>query len=120
MEYRGQFPNVTNGAIHGPGYSGGQSLYGSFNRSGSGFNEGFHVFAVEWTPNAITWYVDNQAYMPKSSSDLPSGAPWVFDHPFFIILNVAVGGNYVGPPDGTTEFPQTMLVDWVRVHRARP
>lgn len=119
MEYRGQAPNVSNGAIHGPGYSGGQSLYGSYTKSGAGFNEGYHVFAVEWTTNSITWYVDDTPYMTKTTNNLPGSADWVFDHPFFILLNVAVGGSYVGDPSPSTQFPQTMLVDWVRVYEER-
>jgi beta-glucanase (GH16 family) len=116
MEYRGQAPNVVNGAMHGPGYSGGAALHGSYSISGPGFNEAFHVFAVEWDRTSITWSVDGRNYMTKSATDLPPGSVWVFNHPFFILLNVAVGGTYVGSPDETTNFPQTMLVDWVRVY----
>ena len=116
MEYRGQAPNVVNGAMHGPGYSGGAALHGSYVKPGPGFDEGFHVFAVEWNRTSITWYVDDQPYMTKEATDLPAGSTWVFNHPFFILLNVAIGGHYVGPPNSTTEFPQTMLVDWVRVY----
>ena len=119
MEYRGQAPNLANGALHGPGYSGGRALSGSYLKSGAGFHQGFHVFAIEWSETAITWYVDDVSYMTKRTSNLPSGADWVFDHPFFILLNVAVGGNYVGSPDASTVFPQTMLVDYVRVYAAR-
>jgi beta-glucanase (GH16 family) len=60
--------------------------------------------------------VDGQVYQRRTADDLPSGARWVFDHPFFILLNVAVGGHFVGAPDSTTQFPQTMSVDWVRVY----
>jgi len=116
MEYRGQQPNVTNGALHGPGYSGGSALSGSYTREGAGFDEDFHIFAVDWTLNRITWSVDGVTFMTRDVTDLPDGAEWVYDHPFFIILNVAVGGNYVGSPDQTTPFPQTMLVDYVRVY----
>ncbi|MEZ4386463.1 MAG: glycoside hydrolase family 16 protein [Candidatus Krumholzibacteriia bacterium] len=119
MEYRGQLPSVANGALHGPGYSGGSPLTGSYTLTGAGFNEGFHVFAVEWTSNAISWSVDGTTYLTVGPGDLPGGAAWVFDHPFFIILNVAVGGNYVGDPDQTTVFPQTMLIDYVRVYGAQ-
>jgi len=118
MEYRGQQPNVANGAIHGPGYFGGNPLSGSYTLAGAGFNEDFHVFAVEWTPGNITWSVDGVAFMTRNTSDVPAGGEWVFDHPFFIILNVAVGGNYVGDPNPSTVFPQTMLVDYVRVYGA--
>jgi len=118
MEYRGQEPNRVNGAMHGPGYSGGDPLEGSFTRSGAGFHEDFHIFAVEWTSSSVSWSIDGTTYMRKSVSDLPAGTEWVFDHPFFIILNVAVGGRYVGAPDQTTVFPQTMLIDYVRVYAA--
>jgi beta-glucanase (GH16 family) len=118
MEYRGQLPNVVSGALHGPGYSGGNSIYGSYTNQGGGFNEDFHLFAIEWSRNSITWIVDGNIYMTKGKTDLPSGANWVFDHPFFILLNVAVGGNFVGPPNPSTVFPQTMLVDYVRVYAA--
>lgn len=116
MEYRGQAPNVANGAIHGPGYSGGQALSGSYTREGAGFNEGFHIFAVDWTPTSITWSVDGVTYLTIGLESLPDGTEWVYDHPFFLILNVAVGGSYVGDPNQSTQFPQTMLVDYVRVY----
>ena len=117
MEYRGQLPSVASGALHGPGYSGGGAL-GSYYTlpGGANFNDDFHVFAVDWDSNSITWSIDDQAYMTIGPSDIPQGTDWVFDHDFFIVLNVAVGGNYVGPPDQTTVFPQTMLVDYVRVY----
>lgn len=121
MEYRGQEPRIVHGSLHGPGYSGGNALTGSFNLAGGqGFNDGFHVFAVEWNANSITWIVDDTLYQTVTSSSVPSGHQWVFDHPFFIILNVAVGGGFVGAPDAGTSFPQTMLVDWVRVYRSQP
>jgi beta-glucanase (GH16 family) len=53
----------------------------------------------------------------RSTSDVPSGSRWVFDHPFFMLLNVAVGGNWPGSPDSSTVLPQTMLVDYVRVYK---
>ncbi len=116
MEYRGQYPSVVTGALHGPGYSGGNSLGGQFYLSGASFNDDFHVFAVDWDTSSITWSVDGHEYMTIEATDLPNGATWVFNDDFFIILNVAVGGNYVGDPDETTQFPQTMLVDYVRVY----
>jgi beta-glucanase (GH16 family) len=117
LEYRGQEPNVLHASLHGPGYSGGRAVTGSHVLPGAGFDADFHVFAVEWRTDRITWLLDGEPYQTIGPDDLPSGAPWVFDHPFFIILNVAVGGHFVGPPDETTSFPQTMLVDWVRVSR---
>ena len=120
MEYRGQYPSVVTGALHGPGYSGGNSIGGYYSLGNGSFNDDFHVFSVEWDSSSITWYVDDHAYMTLGPSDLPPGTSWVFNDDFFIILNVAVGGRYVGPPDQTTVFPQTMLVDYVRVYGTAP
>lgn len=120
MEYRGQEPDRVHGSLHGPGYSGGGALSSPFQLSGATFAQDFHIFSVEWSPSRITWRVDGTAYKTVTPADLPSGASWVFDHPFDIILNVAVGGNYVGAPDATTTFPQTMLIDWVRVYEMTP
>jgi beta-glucanase (GH16 family) len=116
MEYRGQSPSIVSGAVHGPGYSGGAALYKEYVLGGS-FNDDFHVFGVEWTEDRIVWYVDNKEFFNLSKASVTSRGRWVFDHKFFIILNVAVGGTFVGPPDETTVFPQTMLVDWVRVYK---
>jgi len=116
MEFRGQEPHITHGSLHGPGYSGGGALTSRYVLpGGAGFHEDFHVFAVEWSDDRITWIVDDVRFLAVRASDLPGA--WVFDHPFFVILNVAVGGHFVGPPDAGTVFPQTMLVDWVRVYR---
>jgi len=115
MEYRGQEPTVVSGSLHGPGYSGGNAIGRRYNL-GANFNDNFHVFAIDWNENEITWSVDNVPFQTRTPQDMPSDGRWVFNHPFFIILNVAVGGNYVGPPDASTVFPQTMLVDYVRVY----
>ena len=116
MEYRGQEPNVLIGSLHGPGYSGGSAISRRLELDGPGLNEGYHVYSIEWGPERIRWMLDGATYHTVTPSDIPAGSSWVFDHPFYIILNVAVGGNFVGSPDATTEFPQTMLVDWVRVY----
>jgi beta-glucanase (GH16 family) len=120
MEYRGQEPSVIHASLHGPGYSGASAVTSRFTLNGQGFDADFHVFAVEWDLDHITWLVDNVPYHTVAPRDLPARGRWVFDHPFFIILNVAVGGNFVGPPNASTSFPQTMLVDWVRVYRPGP
>jgi beta-glucanase (GH16 family) len=118
MEYRGQEPTRILGSLHGPGYSGGEAITGYFELGGGRFDTEFHVFSVEWTDGDIVWYVDDRPYHRVRRRDVPG--PWVFDQPFFLLLNVAVGGTFVGPPDQTTPFPQTMLIDWVRVFRAEP
>lgn len=114
MEYRGQEPTVVMGSVHGPGYSGVASLTGRYDLVGGRFDTGFHTFAVEWTRDEITWFVDDTTYHRVRPADVDGD--WVFDHPFFILLNVAVGGGFVGAPPESTAFPQTMLVDWVRVY----
>jgi beta-glucanase (GH16 family) len=118
MENIGKEPSTIHGTIHGPGYSGANGISSSFTLlNGARFADDFHVFAVEWDPAQIRFYVDGTLYKTISSSDLPAGTDWVFSHPFFIILNVAVGGSWPGSPDATTVFPQTMLVDYVRVYK---
>lgn len=115
MEFRGQEPAVIHGSLHGPGYSAGGAVTASYTLDNDRFDTGFHTFAVEWTADRITWFVDGEQYQSVGRDDVPGR--WAYDHPFFIILNVAVGGGFVGPPDESTTFPQTMLVDWVRVYR---
>jgi beta-glucanase (GH16 family) len=117
MENIGKEPSVVHGTIHGPGYSGAGGIGSSFSLPGTpSFADDFHIFAVEWEPNLIRFYVDDHLYATRTPADLPKGAKWVYDHPFFILLNVAVGGEWPGNPDATSIFPQTMLVDYVRVY----
>jgi beta-glucanase (GH16 family) len=118
MENIGKEPSTIHGTVHGPGYSGDNGITGAFTLPDAArFSDDFHIFAVEWEPTQIRFYVDSTLYMTVSTSDLPAGTTWVFNHPFFIILNVAVGGGWPGNPDATTVFPQTMLVDYVRVYK---
>lgn len=115
MELRGQKPNIINGSLHGPGYSGAAAITKVFGFENDRFDVDYHLFAVEWGKDYIDYYVDNILYQ-EITPDKVSGN-WVFDHPFFIILNVAVGGNYLGFPTSQTPFPQTMLVDYVKVYK---
>jgi beta-glucanase (GH16 family) len=114
MEAVGDF-TINHGSAHGPGYSGGNPLTGTY-QSPTSLADDFHVYAIEWEPNEVRWYVDDAMYERRTPADLPPGTTWVYDHPFFLILNVAVGGNWPGAPDGTTQFPQTMTVDYVRAY----
>lgn len=121
LENIGREPTTVHGTVHGPGYSGGDGIGGAFSLSNNAaFADDFHVYAVEWTTNSIQWFVDGQQYFSLTPASLPSGAAWVFAEPQFLILNVAVGGNWPGNPDATTEFPQRMLVDYVRVYSPTP
>jgi beta-glucanase (GH16 family) len=120
MENIGKEPATVHGTIHGPGYSGAGGVTAAFSLPSGRFADDFHVFAVEWEPNAIRFYVDDHLYATQTPAALPAGTKWVFDHPFFILLNVAVGGSFPGSPDQTSTYPQTMEVDYVRVYRRTP
>lgn len=117
MENVGYEPSSVHGTLHGPGYSGGNGLSSTYTlSSGQRFSDDFHIFAVEWELNTIRFYVDGQLYSTRTSAEIPSGSRWVYDHPFFMLLNLAVGGNWPGSPDQNTVFPQSMLVDYVKVY----
>lgn len=121
MEYLGDEPTKIFGTVHGPGYSGGESVSKEYELEGDRFDTGFHVFGVEWSPNQINYYVDDVLYQtitPEKIDEETNGqGTWVFNNsPFYMILNIAVGGNLPGNPDANTTFPQRMLVDYVRVY----
>jgi beta-glucanase (GH16 family) len=118
MENIGREPGTNHGSMHGPGYSGGNPLTGTTSLpGGAALADAYHTYAVEWDPGVVRFYVDNTLYETRTPADLPAGKQWVYDHPFFIILNVAVGGGWPGSPDGSTSFPQQMKVDYVRVYK---
>ncbi|MGH9601841.1 MAG: glycoside hydrolase family 16 protein [Terriglobales bacterium] len=118
VENIGSEPSVIHGTLHGPGYSGDKGVSSSSALpKGKKFSDKFHVFAVEWEPGRIRFFVDRRLYRTVTPADLPPNTAWVFDHPFYLILNVAVGGNWPGSPNSATAFPQTMQVDYVRVYR---
>jgi beta-glucanase (GH16 family) len=116
MEYVGRVPNQIFGTIHGPGYSGGNSFGGIYD-FGYPVADDFHTYAVEWQPDEIRWYVDGIQYHRATPADVAPNQ-WVFNHPFFMLLNLAVGGNFGGPVAPETVFPQSMLVDYVRLYQA--
>jgi len=117
MENIGREPGTVYGSLHAPRGADVGSATASFALpAGQRFADSFHVFAVEWEPNQVRYYVDGTLYETRTPADLPAGTRWVFDHPFFVILNVAVGGTWPGSPDATTTFPQRLLVDYVRVY----
>lgn len=118
MENIGREPTIVHGTIHGPGYSGANGISSSFSlANNAAFADDFHVYATDWSENEIRFYVDGNLYKTITPANLPQGTTWVFDHPFFMILNVAVGGAWPGNPDATTVFPQMMVVDYVRVYK---
>jgi beta-glucanase (GH16 family) len=115
MENIGNEPGINHGSLHAPGFPG-AGLTGEYTLPSGSLGDAFHTYAVEWEPSAIRFYVDDQLYETQTSSDTPDGGTWEFNHAFFILLNVAVGGSFPGSPDSATTFPQTMKVDWVRVY----
>ncbi len=115
MEYLGDSPTVVFGSAHGPGYSAGEAETKEYSLVNDRFDTGFHIFGIEWGPNYINYYVDDVLYNQITPEDV--SGEWVFDHPFYIIMNVAVGGSFPGSPDSETVFPQTMVVDYVRVYQ---
>lgn len=117
MELRGQEPSTIAGSLHGPGYSAGNAIGTDFSLNDARFDTEFHVFAVEWGPDFIDFFVDDNLYQQLTPESLPEGSEWVFNKEFFLLLNVAVGGNYVGNPNDNSRFPQTMIVDYVRVYQ---
>jgi len=120
MENIGREPTIIHGTLHGPGYLGAAGLSSDYSLpNGKRFADDFHVFAVEWEPNMIRFCCDGVCYKTRTPADLPPGKVWVFDHPFFILLNLAIGGDWPGSPDANTTFPQTMTVDYVRVYQRR-
>lgn len=114
MENIGHRLDTVRGTIHGPGYSRDDSIGADFVLHGNNFSDDFHLFAIEWMPEQLVWYVDDYRTNTLTPRDVPG--KWVFDHPFYILLNVAVGGHWPGYPDETTIFPQLMYVDYVRVY----
>ena len=106
--------------VHGPGYSGGKGIGERYILTeGKRFADDFHVYSVVWNPDNLEFFMDGKSYHKLAKSGIPDGTEWVFDHPFFIILNVAVGGQWPGNPDESSRFPQQMLVDYVRVYQAQ-
>jgi beta-glucanase (GH16 family) len=123
MENIGKEPSEVHGSLHGPG----PGNHGTDDMTREyalprheRFSDDFHVFAVEWEPRQIRFYVDKYLYFTAEPREMPHGTGWVFNQPFFVLLNLAVGGNWPGNPDSSTQFPQEMLVDYVRVYAQVP
>lgn len=118
MEHLGRESSISHSTMHGPGYFAAQAIGAQYTLPwGQRFSDDFHVFALEWEPRVLRWYIDGKLFQTRTPKDL-KGKKWVFDSPFFILLNLAVGGGWPGAPDAATRFPQQMLVDYVRVYQA--
>jgi len=119
MENIGREPSINHGSMHAPGFSGGNSMTALYTLpNAQKFSDDFHTFSIVWSPQAVEFFVDGNSYEKVTPASIPPGTKWVFNKPFFLLLNVAVGGSWPGNPDASTQFPQTMTVDYVRVYQA--
>ncbi len=119
VEMVGHLPGTLHGTLHGPGYFGKHGLTKSTQLpAGATFGDRYHIFAVDWRKDRIDWLLDGKVYHSMTPAALPAGTAWVFDGrtPFYLLLNLAVGGLWPGYPDATTTFPQEYRIDWVRVY----
>lgn len=115
MEVVGSQPTVVHGTLHGPGYAGLEHGVGHGHDAGVDLAADFHVYGVEWTPGRITWRLDGEPYATLTPDDVP-GDRWPFTHDHFLLLNLAVGGDWPGNANDDPPLPATLLVDWVRVY----
>lgn len=115
MEQKGNTSNITFGSIHGPGYAGGQAITTPYGLQNGRFDTDFNIYAVEWGKTYIDFFVNNYLFKRITPAEVPG--EWVYNQPFFMILNVAVGGSFVGAPNNYTPFPCTMFIDYVRVYK---
>ncbi len=115
MEMKGHQPNIMYGSLHGPGYSSGDAISALYGLENGRFDSEYHTYSVEWGEDFIDFFVDGFWFQSVSPGDLTGD--WVYDHPFFLILNVSVGGSFVGFPTDQTPFPQSMIIDYVRVYQ---
>ena len=114
MEYVGREPILAYGTLHGPGYAGATGL-GNLYRHDEPIADDFHTYAIDWDFDGIRWFFDGEQYGEKSRDIV--GDRWVFDQPFYFILNLALGGSFPGPIGLDVEFPKYMHVDYVRVYQ---
>lgn len=119
MELVGHEPETIHGTVHyGPDWPDNEHTGGTYSLSEGTFSDDFHTFSIEWEPNRIRWFVDGEHYFTVTPSDLqPHNYP--FNERFHLLINLAVGGNWPGSPDSSTEFPQTLVVDYVRVYQLK-
>jgi beta-glucanase (GH16 family) len=117
MELIGKEPSNSYATIH-YGDNGTDNGFGTHTTLASGtFADDFHLFSIEWSPNLIKIFLDGALYFTATPTNIASPNVWRFDKRFYILLNLAIGGSWAGAPDGTTTFPQTMEVDYVRVYQ---
>jgi beta-glucanase (GH16 family) len=114
MEHVGSEPTAVHGTVHGPGFAGVARGIGRSIATSTELADDFHIYGVRWEPDRITWLLDGSPYFSVTPDDLPAGG-WVYDHEFYLLINVAIGGSWPGN-DSEPDLPVTLLVDWVRVN----
>lgn len=117
MEAKGSQPSTTSSAIHGPGYSGATPFAHATSLTNGVFAGEFHTFAIEWDARYVRFFVDDSAHYMVTRSEIERFGQSRLDQPYFLVLNLAVGGGFDGDPRSDAIFPATMLVDYVRVFR---
>ena len=117
MEHVGFEPKKTHGAVHGPGYSGNTPIVGTHTLQ-EDVDQNYHIYAIEWNQDSIRWFVDDVQFYSITKAQVEQYGNWVTDHPFFFLLNVAVGGTWPGSPNSSSTFPQRMYIDYIRVYEA--
>ena len=131
METVGSEPSSVSGTLHGPGYSDDSGITQAYSRPDkASFANDFHIYAIEWQQGVVRFLVDDMPYQcvvadlalsaqcgDVPAKTIPAGTQWVFDQPFYLVLNLAVGGSWPGSPSSFTVFPAEMRVDWVRVYQ---
>jgi beta-glucanase (GH16 family) len=118
MEHVGKVPDAVYSTLHAPAYFGANGVGAPYTVAGSDFAGAFHTYAVDWDATHMTFAVDGNAFLTLNKAEVEATrGPWVYDHPFYLILNNAVGGDWPGSPDATTVLPQKMLIDYVRVYQ---
>ncbi len=116
VENKGSQPSTTSSAVHGPGYSGATPFAHSNSLAGAVLSDDFHIFAVEWDSAGVAFFVDGTAHYVVTRAAIQQYGKSILDQPFFLMLNLAVGGHFDGDPQSDAIFPATMLVDYVRVY----
>ena len=119
MEHVGSDPCTVHGTVHAPGYAGLGGGLGAAHRTGSDLSHDFHIYGIDWDASHITWLLDGRPYHRMTAAEAP-GSVWPFRHPFFLVVNLAVGGAWPGNDTEEPVLPATLLVDWIRVKAARP
>jgi beta-glucanase (GH16 family) len=115
VENVGSEPTTAHATLHASGLAGLPWLAGGLTNASAPLSGGYHDYGMVWGPNAISVSLDGDTYFAVSASDIAPGNNWNFNHPFYLLLNLAVGGTWPGSPDATTQFPATMSVDFVHV-----